>query len=237
MRTEPVGERIKAISFDGDMTLWDFHKAMRSALGQVLARLRERVPGQASADLTVDRMVEIRDLVAEELAGARFEEIRYEAFARTLSALGCDDPEFAAELTDLYRRHRFGDMELYPDVIPVLDVLQSRYTIGLLSNGNSSPDQCGLPGRFSFVVFAQDVGVEKPDPGIFRIACARAGCAPQALLHVGDSLESDVRGANEVGAVSVWLNRDGIPHPTGIVPDFEVQSLTALENILEVGGE
>jgi hypothetical protein len=44
--------RIKAISFDGDMTLWDFRKVMRSALGHALAgnppRRRRSSPGTAS---------------------------------------------------------------------------------------------------------------------------------------------------------------------------------------------
>ncbi len=233
-----LGDRIKAISFDGDMTLWDFRKAMRSALGHVILRLRELLPAEAAAGLTVDGMIEIRNQVAAELAGTgkRLEEIRHAAFVRTLATIGCDDAEIAAELNDLYRRHRFEDMELYPDVISVLDALQPHYVIGLLSNGNSYPEQCGLPGRFSFEVFAQDVGVEKPAPGIFHVACVQAGCEPGELLHVGDLLEADVRGANDAGAVSVWLNRDGMPNATGIVPSFEVQSLAALQGILGLRG-
>ncbi|MBN1250306.1 MAG: HAD family hydrolase [Anaerolineae bacterium] len=227
-------DNITVISFDGDATLWDFEKAMRDALAQALDLLRSRLPGPATAALTVDRMDEIRNRVAEELDvnAATLEEIRYEAFVRTVAEAGSTSTELARELNSLYRKHRFGDIELYPDVIPALDALASCYTLGLLSNGNTLPEYAGLGGWFAFVIFAQDVGVRKPDPGIFRLACERAGCCPDELLHVGDSLSSDVAGANGFGATSVWLNRDGALNDTDAVPDYEMQSLSDLTALL-----
>ena len=85
--------QIKAISFDGDMTLWDFEKVMRNSLAHALDELRKHSPGGMCADLTVDRMIEIRNVVAEELKGKRamLEAIRLEAFRRTIAAVGCDN--------------------------------------------------------------------------------------------------------------------------------------------------
>jgi hypothetical protein len=65
----PQLSRIRAISFDGDMTLWDFDKVMRRSLAYALAELRRARPGGASAKLTIDKMIEIRDAVSEELKG------------------------------------------------------------------------------------------------------------------------------------------------------------------------
>ena len=73
---------------------------------------------------------------------------------------------------------------------------------------------------------------EKPDKRIFQEACARANCEPHELMHVGDSLESDVGGANGVGATSVWLNRDHGPGDPHIHPAFEIHSLADLGSIL-----
>jgi len=86
------------------------------------------------------------------------------------------------------------------------------------------------------VDFSQDLGVEKPDARMFHAACKHAGCAPRELMHVGDSLQTDVAGANGVGAVSVWLNRDGSENTTGTVPDIEILSLTELLPVLERNG-
>ena len=231
--------RIKAISFDGDMTLWDFERVMRHSLSLALAELRRRVPAQSSSDLTIDKMIEIRNSVAGELKGkiVNLEEIRFYAFKRTVEFVGCADDTLAGDLNTLYLKHRFEDIELYPDVIPTLDSLRPGFPTGLLSNGNGYPERCGLPDRFSFVVFSQDVGVEKPDAGMFLAACKLAGCAPCELMHVGDSLESDVAGANGVGAVSVWLNRDAKQNGSGIVPDHEIRSLTELAEIVKINGE
>jgi FMN hydrolase / 5-amino-6-(5-phospho-D-ribitylamino)uracil phosphatase len=108
-------------------------------------------------------------------------------------------------------------------VVVTLDVLRSQFSLGLLSNGNGYPERCGLPARFSFVVFSQDVGIEKPDSRIFAAACKQAGCNSSELMHVGDSLEPDVAGANGAGAISVWLNRDGVVNNTMIRPDHEIK--------------
>jgi len=230
---------ITTISFDGDATLWDFEKVMRRALLISLDELRRSVPGRATGELTVDRMMEIRDVVAAELQGKtiNMEEIRFEAFRRTLRSVGVADDGLAADLNELYRNYRLSHIELYPDAIPALDVLGPQFSLGLLTNGNSHPDRCGLEGRFSFVIFSQEVGVAKPDPGIFAAACRQAGCTPGELMHVGDSLESDVAGANGVGAVSVWLNRNGAANDTGIEPDYKITSLAELPEIVKLCGK
>jgi putative hydrolase of the HAD superfamily len=225
--------QITTISFDGDATLWDFDKVMRRSLAISLDELHRRVPGRATGELTVDKMIEIRNTVAAELKGntVNLEEIRFQAFKRTVQSVGCTDIDLAADLNMIYLKHRFEDIELYPDVIVTLDALRPQFSLGLLSNGNGYPERCGLPARFSFVVFSQNVGVEKPDQGIFAAACKLADCKPSELMHVGDSLESDVAGAKGVGAISVWLNRDGDVNNTSIQPDHEIESLTQLPDI------
>ena len=235
MSTSGKISQIRAISFDGDMTLWDFDKVMRNSLAHALTELRARLAGNGCIDLTVDRMIEIRNAVAKDLQGKRaaLEAIRLEAFRRTIATVGSDDHELAAHLNSVYLKHRFADIELYPDVLPILDSIAGGYALGLLSNGNSYPERCGLRGRFAFVTLAQNVGVEKPDPAIFQQAYREACCSPEQLMHIGDSLATDVEGARRAGAVSVWLNRDRKPNRTDIRPDHEIHSLVELENLLD----
>lgn len=225
---------IKVISFDADDTLWDFEKVMRHALGLVLTELRSRVHGAADA-LTVETMIAIRQRVAEELKGkvTNLEAVRLAAFKETLKHIGISDDDLAAYLNALYLKHRFEDIEFFDDVLPALNALQGRYILGLLSNGNTYPERCGLAGRFQFVVFAQDYGIEKPDPRLFEIALAQAGCSQQELLHVGDSLQTDVVGARRAGVQSVWLNRECRQNDTDIQADFEIASLVELVDICE----
>lgn len=228
---------VRAISFDGDGTLWDFQQVMRHALHYALMELQVAAPGPSAA-LTIDTMIAMRNQVAEELRGkvTNLEAVRLAAFRLTLQHIGVVDDGLAARLNAVYLQHRFADTRPYDDVLPTLDALHGRYRLGLLSNGNSYPERCGLPDRFDFVVFSQDYGFEKPDRRLFAIALAQAGCAPQELLHVGDSLTNDVGGAMGAGVRSVWLNRDGQENATGVQPDFEVTSLTELLGLCDAVG-
>ena len=221
---------ITTISFDGDATLWDFERVMRHSLKYALEELRKHAPGDAAAQLTIEKMVDIRNIVSEELRGriTNLEEIRLRAFIRTVKHVGVKNDELAHHLNSIYLKHRFEDIELYPDVIPTLNFLAPHFSLGLLSNGNSYPERCGLENRFTFVVFSQDVGFEKPDGRIFDVALKQANCSSNQLLHVGDSLQSDVAGAQNTGIRSVWLNRDNVPNDTEIEPDFEITSLDEL---------
>lgn len=229
-RSQPL----TAISFDADDTLWDFHKVMRHALGIALAELQRLVPS-AAGELTVEALIAHREQVAAELAGrvVNLEQIRFESFRRTLQHIGVEDDDLAAHLNALYLKHRYEDLELYDDVLPTLDALSQRYRLGILSNGNSYPERVGLDRRFRFVVFAPDHGIAKPDPRLFRVAIERAGCSPNQLLHVGDSLHTDIAGARSAGVRSVWLNRDRRANDTSIQPDFEIASLTELIDVCE----
>ncbi len=231
--------QISTISFDGDMTLWNFLQVMRHSLKHTLAELQRQVPTPRVLALTVDEMIVIREQFAEEVKGTiwNLEDIRLRAFERTLEYVDCPDKELAVHLNAIYRKHRFEDIELYPDVIPTFDALATQFKLGLLSNGNTYPERCGLEGYFAFVVFSQDVQVEKPDQRIFEITAERAGCELAEMLHVGDSLESDVAGARNAGAYSVWLNREGEPNDTEIRPDYEVASLTEIPTILGLSGK
>ena len=224
---------IKTISFDGDQTLWDFQKVMRHSLQHTLREL-EKVEPRAATILDIDRMIEIRNRVADELKGQviNLEAVRLEAFRQTLIEIGRPDDTLASQLNRVYLKHRFEDIELYPDVLPALRKLKETYTLGLFSNGNTYPERCGLEGIFQFVVFSQDYGVEKPDPKLFQIAIEQAGCLKQQLLHVGDSLHSDILGATNAGIKCAWLNRDLIENDTEIKVEYEIHSLTELFDIL-----
>lgn len=224
---------IKAISFDGDQTLWDFRKVMRHSLHHTLKELEQMDP-QAAAMLDIDKMIEIRNRVAEELKGrvTNLEAVRLEAFRQTLAETGRPDDTLASHLNEIYLKHRFEDIELYKDVLPVLQKLKGKYTLGLLSNGNSYPEHCGLEDIFQFVVFSQDYGIEKPDPKLYQIAIEKAGYSREEVLHVGDSLQNDVIGANNAGIKCVWLNRERVENTSGSKIDYEIHSLLELLEIL-----
>lgn len=225
---------VKAISFDGDGTLWDFEKVMRHSLQYVLKEL-ERLDPTSATILDIDKMIKIRNRVAEELKGrvTNLEKIRLEAFKQTLKDIGRPNDVLATHLNNVYFKHRFEDVERYSDVLPTLEALRKNFVIGLLSNGNNYPERCGLEGIFQFVIFSQDYNVEKPDPRIFKIALVKAGCSEEEMIHVGDSIAIDVAGANNAGIRSVWLNRQKAKANPSFQIGYEISSLSELLQIVE----
>ena len=114
-----------------------------------------------------------------------------------------------------------------------LEQLKQKFTLGIVSNGNSYPETLGVEKYFQFVILAQNVGVEKPDPGIFHLAVERAGCLPDEFLYVGDSQEEDVLGARRAGIRVAWYNRMNAQlQPDIPQPDYEISRLSVLLEIL-----
>lgn len=217
-----------------DDTLWDFQSAMENALAITLERLRVILPGDRTAGLTVPRMMEIRDGVAREMGEGtvRQEEIRYAAMVKTLELLGSADRGIADELFSIYMDARLAGAKPFDDVPDVLISLKNRYRLGIISNGNNTPQAVGLDDVFDFTVFAHDCGFPKPDSRIFQYALAKFGVEPHHVAHVGDSLHSDVQGANNHGMLSVWLNRSAAANETGIAPHREIRDFAELLNLL-----
>ena len=225
---------IRAIFFDGDDTLWNFRDAMRAALGETLVMLRRIVGNEAADALTVERMVEIREAVAAEMSESAtlVETIRRESLARTLEEVGHPSEDDAQRLFEVYNAARFAATRPFAGVPDLLDNLRGRYQLGVVSNGNTYPERVGLGGIFSFVILAQDCGIAKPDPRIFELALDKCGRSAAQVVHVGDSLQSDVMGANGCGIRSVWLNADGATNDSGVTPDHEISDLRELLDIL-----
>lgn len=75
---EKLIKGIKVISFDGDGALWNFDQVMRRALTATLEKLVVVYPYLA-CQLSVEKMIEVRERVARELRGKVFnlEEIRF----------------------------------------------------------------------------------------------------------------------------------------------------------------
>jgi putative hydrolase of the HAD superfamily len=75
--------------------------------------------------------------------------------------------------------------------------------VAVISNSEGMLEQLfgrlGILGAFDLVVDSGILGVEKPDPRIFRVALDRFGVSPERTLHLGDNFSTDVLGARAAG--------------------------------------
>jgi putative hydrolase of the HAD superfamily len=163
---------------------------------------------------------------------------RRESWSRALADHGIDDPAFAEELANTFRQERLKLHTVYDDVEPVLQWLQARYALALITNGTSDLQRTKLAGSglgpyFQHVLVAGEVGVGKPDPQIYHAALDRLQVGSHETVMVGNSLRSDVGGAQGAGIKGIWLNREGKALEGEIVPDAEIASLGELPGVLE----
>ncbi len=118
------------------------------------------------------------------------------------------------ELAARFHRLRSTLIEPYPDALGALDRLAETSQLGFITNGNADVEVTPFAGRFAFRLHARRHGPSKPDVGMFVQALARSGVPAHAAVHVGDSLDCDVAGAQAAGFHAVWLNRDGALNET-----------------------
>lgn len=64
-------------------------------------------------------------------------------------------------------------------------------------------------GLFDAEVFSCSVGLRKPDPRIYELACERLGVRPEEAVFVGDGANDELAGAERVGMTAVLLERPG----------------------------
>lgn len=131
----------------------------------------------------------------------------------------------SAFFEELYEHFARGDVwEVYPEVHQVLEILAGRFQLAVLSNFDRRLlrilRELDLINYFQHIVVSSEVGVDKPDPAIFRHALALLKLLPAEVLHVGDDPVMDWRAAEQAGLRSFKLDR-------------EVNSLRLLENELD----
>ncbi|MBN2226254.1 MAG: HAD family hydrolase [candidate division Zixibacteria bacterium] len=100
-----------------------------------------------------------------------------------------------------------------PDAIPVLTELAKTKKLALISDFDHPPHLYKLLKNFRLEPFFQsvivsgEVGITKPDPGIFKPALEQTGVEPNRVIYVGDTIK-DVQGALAAGLTPVLIKRD-----------------------------
>ena len=100
-----------------------------------------------------------------------------------------------------------NDVDLYPEVRESLNRLSQRFALASLTNGNADVARIGIGHYFKATLSAHAHSVSKPDAALFHIACRALACEPDEVVHVGDDIELDVRGARAAGLHVIWMNR------------------------------
>jgi putative hydrolase of the HAD superfamily len=153
-----------------------------------------------------------------------FEEV-YSEFLNRLGIL--HDDETLEWLHQNFKTHY--KTSFYPCVEQLLPELAMKYKIALLSNTMSDQPKlllkkAGLDKYFDLMICSRDLGLRKPNPEIFRYVLEQIDAEPSTTVHVGDSVESDMIGAQNVGITGIWIK----------TPDQQPWNNYAVNNICEL---
>jgi putative hydrolase of the HAD superfamily len=105
-----------------------------------------------------------------------------------------------------------GVWELYPEVSDVLEKLQPRYELAVISNFDGRLrfilEQLGISKFFAHIFISSEIGADKPDPEIYRRALKFMNLKPDRVLYVGDDPDRDWKAAAATGLSVFELDRE-----------------------------
>ena len=135
--------------------------------------------------------------------------------------------------------------DLIPGAADLIHELKRRgYRLALIADGRPGTylnvlSHYGLYTLFDAVAISEIVGVQKPDARIFIHALHQLGISAQdypRTVMVGNNLSRDVKGANDLGMISVWIDwsprRSKIPAVPSEVPQYIIKKPLDLLDIL-----
>jgi FMN phosphatase YigB (HAD superfamily) len=128
-------------------------------------------------------------------------------------AIGLADPETGAELTS--NGYGLWSTAIEGTAEAVSRLRKGGIRVAVVSNSDGSVreslSRAGFDGLFEFVLDSHEVGLAKPDPGIFFDALERLGVDATGAWYVGDSIYHDIGGGRSAGlAASVLVDPFGL---------------------------
>jgi len=221
--------RYKWILFDADETL--FHFDAFKGLQLMFSRHQYQFSAEdyeyyQSINLPLWQQYQQGDISAQQLQVSRFT-----PWAQKLN-------HSANALNSAFMQAMADICTTLPGATELIRALKGSAKLGIITNGFTELQQIrlartGFADVFSALVISEQVGVAKPDIGIFNHAFALMNHPPKnQILMVGDNPHADIKGGINAGIDTCWLNRHGASCPEGIIPHHEVSSLAQLQQWL-----
>ena len=146
--------------------------------------------------------------------------------------------EMRHEAAAFYREKYLTSTGLKPGALDILEEVKKHYKTGIVTNNlieeqNRKLKECEIEHLIDVMVTSDEVKVTKPDPLIFNTVLERLNCSPGEAVMIGDSWESDIIGAYNLGMKCIWVNTyEEIRQTDGIA--IEIQSMEDRDRIIDL---
>lgn len=221
---------MKAILFDAGNTLvWLDHDFILALLAE--HGVHATAYGLLAAEYAAKRVLDERVRTGEADDDAKRGRVFFDQVFREVGVPEELFPAVAARLWERHREHNLWGI-VRPGTGEALEELRRRgFRLGVISNADGRVEALleavGLRPHFDFVIDSALVGVEKPDPAIFRMGCERLGVHPAEAAYVGDIYEIDVVGARAVGMRAFLVD------PLSRWGELDCERIVAIPELLE----
>ncbi len=223
--------------FDLDHTLWDFDTNSRDTLSELYQRhkLADNLTGTENEFLDTYIRINEEKWALYRVGKIDKKTLRRERFLETFAEFGLVDEVFSHEFEIEYIDTCPHKTTLLPGAIEVLEELQNKYHLHIITNGFSEVQEIkltksGLKPFFKQIVSSDEIGVNKPAAPIFVESLKRAGAKRSQSLMIGDNLVADIIGAKNCGIDQVYFNMHKQKHNERVT--HEIKHLLELKNIL-----
>jgi putative hydrolase of the HAD superfamily len=160
-----------------------------------------------------------------------------------LIKLGIEDDELAQEIVITYNDLKAKSIRLVPNGERTLNELKARgIKLGLLTNGEAESqrakvERLSLTAYFPVCLIEGEIGFGKPDSRIFQLALNSMHAQAAETWMLGDRLEFDIIGAQNMGMTGIWCDyqRKGLPLDSAIIPDATINDISELINLIAKG--
>ena len=222
------------IMFDVDNTLLDYDAAEKLALKNTLQTFGikwkdEILPYYQEINKILFKQLEKGEISSNTLRIKRFELLFYEF----------DITHDVSLFAEKYLNHFSNGSMLLPTVKKVIVKLYKSFKLIILTNGISDVqrtriNKSGIGHCFSELVISDEVGVSKPNKGIFEYAFVKmSNPEKNKVLIVGDSLSSDIKGGSTYGIDTCWYNPKNASTKDKIYT-YEIKDFSELESIVNI---
>ena len=223
---------IEFLFLDLDDTILDFKKAERMSLEKTIHSFGIEPTDENCQLYSRINQAHWEALERGELTREQVMVGRFETLFRQLCVQGD-----AAACSAQYMENLGDGHDFLPGAKEAVQRLSEKYKLYAATNGTKTVQkkriqEADLEQYFQNIFISQDIGIEKPALEFFQKCFERIpGFDPKKAMIVGDSLTSDIQGGINAGMLTCWVNPK---HKEGnIKPDYEIESLTQLEKLLE----
>jgi len=194
--------RIKLLIFDLDDTLYPEIEYVKSGFSEISNKIFDKYG--------INKEQFYCNLLDE------FKKKREEVFNRVLQKFNLFSEELLNELIRIYRYHK-PRISPYKDLVETIDMFKEKYHLGLISDGDKyrqilKLESLGLLRYFEKCIFTNDLGPEYHKPSVkpFMDMVNHFNLSTSEALYIGDNVEKDFYGPNQIGIFTVRIVKKGI---------------------------